>query len=187
MNLRSRQSMPSARFRAPAIPESANTPDAPPPEQFELIAFCEGCGHSAPFDGARIPPGLTIPGLPARLAVGGRARSGSSTRVLAATGVAERMTVPAFGRHPSGNRTPARHVDQRKAVAWLAVPSSHRRCVQRVSSEHSRARRAAWRLIHRGRCGSALLPAHCAGLRPMRVPPTPGLAQALSSVVPTRR
>ena len=78
MNLRSRQSMPSARFRAPAIPESANTPDASPPEQFELIAFCEGCGHSAPFDGARIPPGLTIPELPARLrctACGGRACS----------------------------------------------------------------------------------------------------------------
>jgi len=39
--------------------ESDNTPDDFPPEQFELIAFCDACGHSAPIDRAAIPPGLT--------------------------------------------------------------------------------------------------------------------------------
>ena len=60
------------------MPEPANTPDAFPPEQFDLIAFCDACGHSAPIDRGRIPPGLTIPELPARLrcaACGGRACS----------------------------------------------------------------------------------------------------------------
>ena len=55
--------------------EPANTPDAFPPEQFDLIAFCDACGHSAPIDRGRIPPGLTNPELPARLrctACGGR-------------------------------------------------------------------------------------------------------------------
>lgn len=47
--------------------EPANTPDAFPPEQFDLIGFCDACGHSAPIDRARIPPGLTIPELPPRL------------------------------------------------------------------------------------------------------------------------
>ena len=56
----------------------ANTPDAFPPEQFDLIAFCDACGHSAPIGRARIPPGLTIPELPARLrctACGGPSRA----------------------------------------------------------------------------------------------------------------
>jgi hypothetical protein len=60
------------------MPDSANTPDAFPPEQFDLIAFCGAGGHSASIDRARIPPGLTIPELPARLrcsACGGRACS----------------------------------------------------------------------------------------------------------------
>jgi len=60
------------------MPEPANTPDAFPPEQFDLIAFCDSCGHSAPIDRARIPPGLTIPELPPRLrctAYGARACS----------------------------------------------------------------------------------------------------------------
>ena len=58
------------------MPESANTPDDFTPDQFELIAFCDACGHSAPVDRARIP--ATIPGLPARLrctACGGRSCS----------------------------------------------------------------------------------------------------------------
>jgi len=78
MSLGWRDIAPSARPTAPAIPESANTPDDFPVEQFELIAFCDTCGHSAPIDRARIPPGLTIPGLPARLrctACGGRSCS----------------------------------------------------------------------------------------------------------------
>ena len=49
------------------MPEPDNTPDDFPPEQFELIAFCDACGHSAAIDRAKIPPGLTIPELPARL------------------------------------------------------------------------------------------------------------------------
>ena len=60
------------------MPEPANTPDDFPPEQFDLIAFCDACGHSAPIDRARIPPRLTIPELPARLrctACGGRSCS----------------------------------------------------------------------------------------------------------------
>jgi len=72
----------------------ANSPDAFPPAQFDLIAFCDDCGHSAPIDRVRIPPGLTIPELPARLrctACGGRA---CSMRIVytgaAATGTAER-------------------------------------------------------------------------------------------------
>jgi hypothetical protein len=58
--------------------EPANTPDAFPPERFSLIAFCDACGHSASVERARIPPGLTIPELPARLrctACGGRSCS----------------------------------------------------------------------------------------------------------------
>jgi len=58
--------------------EPANTPDAFPPEQFALIAFCDSCGHSASIERARIPPGLTIPELPPRLrctACGARACS----------------------------------------------------------------------------------------------------------------
>jgi hypothetical protein len=58
------------------MPEPANTPDDFPPGQFELFAFCDACGHSAPIDRARIP--ATIPGLPARLrctACGGRSCS----------------------------------------------------------------------------------------------------------------
>jgi len=49
------------------MPEPANTPDAFPPEQFSLIAFCDACGHSAPIDRGRIPAGQTIQELPARL------------------------------------------------------------------------------------------------------------------------
>jgi len=47
--------------------EPANTPDAFPPERFSLIAFRDACGLSAPVGRVRIPPGLTIPELPARL------------------------------------------------------------------------------------------------------------------------
>ena len=60
------------------MPESANTPDDFPPEQFDLVAFCDSCGHSAPIDRAKIPPELTISELPARLrcrACGGRSCS----------------------------------------------------------------------------------------------------------------
>jgi hypothetical protein len=46
------------------MPESANTPDDFPVEQFDLVAFCDACGHSAAIDRARIPPGLPIPELP---------------------------------------------------------------------------------------------------------------------------
>ena len=35
--------------------EPANTPDAFPSEQFDLIAFCDACSHSAPIDQAQIP------------------------------------------------------------------------------------------------------------------------------------
>lgn len=49
------------------MPEPANTPHDFPPGQFELFAFCDVCGRSAPIDRAKIPPGLTIPELPVRL------------------------------------------------------------------------------------------------------------------------
>jgi hypothetical protein len=62
--------------------EPANTPDAFPPEQFDLVAFCDACGHSASIDRAKIPPGMTIPELPARLRCSACGRRGCSIRIV---------------------------------------------------------------------------------------------------------
>jgi hypothetical protein len=48
----------------------ANQPEDFPPERFDLIAFCEACGHSGLIARDRIPAGLSVPALPARLRCG---------------------------------------------------------------------------------------------------------------------
>ncbi|MCG6943543.1 MAG: hypothetical protein LJE69_20120 [Thiohalocapsa sp.] len=41
-----------------------NLPADFPPERFDLVAFCEGCGHSAVLRRAALPPGLTVQEIP---------------------------------------------------------------------------------------------------------------------------
>ena len=48
----------------------ANQPEDFPPERFDLIAFCEACGHSGLIARDRIPAGLSVSALPARLRCG---------------------------------------------------------------------------------------------------------------------
>jgi len=45
----------------------ANTHAEFPPATFDILAFCDGCGHCAPVDRARIPPELSVQALPGRL------------------------------------------------------------------------------------------------------------------------
>jgi hypothetical protein len=47
--------------------QPGNLPDHFPPERFALVAFCEGCGHSATLAREALPPGLTVQQIPARL------------------------------------------------------------------------------------------------------------------------
>lgn len=44
-----------------------NLPAQFPPEQFDLLAFCEACGHSATLERDRLPPGVTVQEIPPRL------------------------------------------------------------------------------------------------------------------------
>ena len=44
-----------------------NLPDAFPAERFALVAFCEGCRHSAVLDRKALPPRLTVQEIPPRL------------------------------------------------------------------------------------------------------------------------
>ena len=46
---------------------SGNLPEHFPPERFSLLAFCEGCGHSATLAREALPSGLTVQAIPARL------------------------------------------------------------------------------------------------------------------------
>jgi hypothetical protein len=38
-----------------------------PPEIFTVLAFCGACGHQAPLDRARVPAGVSVPGVCQRL------------------------------------------------------------------------------------------------------------------------
>jgi hypothetical protein len=51
---------------APSDPPG-NLPEAFPPGRFALVAFCEGCGHSATLDRAALPAGVTVQAIPPRL------------------------------------------------------------------------------------------------------------------------
>ena len=44
-----------------------NLPQDFPPGQFAIVAFCATCGRSTDLDRVRIPAGLTVQALPARL------------------------------------------------------------------------------------------------------------------------
>jgi hypothetical protein len=44
-----------------------NLPEAFPSARFALMAFCEGCGHSATLDRAALPAGVTVQQIPPRL------------------------------------------------------------------------------------------------------------------------
>jgi hypothetical protein len=44
-----------------------NLPQDFPADQFAIVAFCAACGRSAVLERARIPAGLTVQALPARL------------------------------------------------------------------------------------------------------------------------
>jgi len=44
-----------------------NTLDDFPEDAFGILAFCDGCGRQVALDRAKLPEGVTIPGLRARL------------------------------------------------------------------------------------------------------------------------
>lgn len=46
---------------------TGNLPADFPPDSFGIIALCETCGHQATLERDRLPPGVTVQGLPARL------------------------------------------------------------------------------------------------------------------------
>ncbi|MBK1632653.1 hypothetical protein CKO31_18275 [Thiohalocapsa halophila] len=62
--------------------QAGNLPDDFPPERFALMAFCEGCGHSAALDRASLPPGLTVQAIPARLRCTACGRRPGTLRVV---------------------------------------------------------------------------------------------------------
>ena len=59
-----------------------NLPDHFPPERFDLVAFCEGCGHSAVLDRAALPPGVTVQQIPPRLKCSACGRRPGSLRII---------------------------------------------------------------------------------------------------------
>lgn len=71
----------SHRPPRPATP-NPNLPEDFPPESFALIAFCEACGHQAPLDRVRVPPGVTVQDLPARLRCSGCHCRSCSLRIV---------------------------------------------------------------------------------------------------------
>lgn len=50
-----------------AGPAAGNLPAQFPPARFALVAFCEGCGHSATLDREALPPGITVQQISPRL------------------------------------------------------------------------------------------------------------------------
>jgi hypothetical protein len=60
---------PSASAPADAAPAGplGNLPEHFPPARFALVAFCEGCGHSARLDRDALPTGVTVQQIPPRL------------------------------------------------------------------------------------------------------------------------